>query len=229
VRNVTVQQIADAARLHADMRGSDFISDTEIIGRINDSYCELYDELVGAYENYYVSTINFNIQAGTSLYSLPADFYKLIGVDFQVNNDAYITLRPYNEAERNITLTTNVNIPNGVIRLRYVPAPQVFSAMTDTFDGVAGWDRLVALATAIDMLDAEESNTAALTRKYGRMLQRIRDMANPRDSGFPSTVSDVYKPNIQYIYGALMYRLYQNQISLINTEFLGAQQFPPFY
>jgi hypothetical protein len=210
------------------MRNSDFISDDEILAAINDAYCELYDELVGVYENYFVQTFTFPLIANNSEYALPANFYKIVGVDFQVNNDAFITLRPFMEANRNQTLTTNVNIPAGAIRMRYVPAPTQFTSLSDTFDGVAGWERLVSLLVAIDMLDSEESDSSALTRKYSRTLQRVRDMAAPRDTGFPAKVVDVYRPiSTQFIYGSLQYRLYQDQIIFVNTEFLGAEMFPP--
>lgn len=228
-RTVTLQAIADKARFHADMKSSGFVSDAEILALINDNYCDLYDQLVSAYENYYVKQAPLNIGNGQDFYDLPNDFYKLSAVDYRVNNDAYITLHPFNEAERNVTLTTNVNIPSGVVRIFYVPAPTTFTALTDTFDGVAGWDRLVSLMTAIDMLDAEESDSSSLQRKYKLMLDRINDMSAPRDSGFPATVADAYKPNIQFIYGALMYRLYGDQIRFINTELLGADMFPPFF
>lgn len=227
-RTVTIQSIADAARVHADMRHSQFINDTEILSRINDAYCELYDELVSAYENYFVNTTTFSISSATANYPLPDDFYKVIGLDFQVNQGAFITLKPFMEAERNVMLTTNQNLPAGTVRLRYVPAPTTFQEMTDMFDGVAGWERLVALVVAIDMLDAEESDSSALTRKYARMLQRIKDMSAPRDAGMPAKVVDVYQPTWAYIYGALRYRLYGNTVEMINSEFLGADQHPFF-
>lgn len=227
-RPVTLQSIVDRARFHADMKSSAFVSDTEALNQLNEIYPELYDELVGAYENYYSSTATLNLTSGNNVYDLPDDFYKIIGVDFQVNSDAYITLKPYMEAERNVTLTTNVTIPTGVVRLRYVPAPVTFTSLTQEIDGVSGWDRLLSLLLAIDMLDAEESNSSALSAKYGRTLQRIRDLAAPRDAGMAARVTDVYRPNIQLVYGALQYRLYGDQMEFINTEFLGADLFPPW-
>lgn len=229
MRNVTIQTIADSARFHADMKSSNFVSDAEILSRINDAYCELYDELVSAYENYFVTTSSFPVLTGTDTYDLPDDFYKMLGVDFQVTQGAYVTLREYNEGERNMSLTTNSNIPSGSIRIRYVPAPTVFTAMTDTFDGVAGWDRLVSLLTAIDLMDAEESDSSALAKKYNRTLQRIKDMSAPRDAGMPATVVDVSSQPFQNIYGALRYRFYGNSVVFMSTEYLGADFSFPFF
>lgn len=227
-RSVTLQSIVDRARLHADMRGTGFMRDAELLTLLNEIYPELYDELVASYENYYQSTSTLNLVTGTNSYALPADFYKLIGVDFQVNNDSYITLKPYMEAERNMSLTTNTNIPTGIVRLRYVPVPTTFTALTQEVDGVAGWDRLLSLLLAIDMLDAEESDSSPLYRKYQRTLERIRGMAAPRDAGMPARVVDVHASSFTPIYGSLKYRLYGNNLEFVNTEYLGADAYPFF-
>lgn len=225
-RSVTLRSIAERARVHADMRDTNFISDDEILAMLNETYPELYDELVTAYENYYVSETTIAISNTTSTYSLPSDFYKIIGVDYEVNTGTYITLKPFMEAERNVTLTTNTNLPAGNIRIRYVPAPQIFTDLDDEVDGVSGWDRLLSLLVAVDMLDAEESDSKAVYKKYERTLIRIRQTAEPRDAGMPSRISDIYAPNIQMIFGALRYRLYGDNIVFQNSEWLGGGGFP---
>lgn len=228
-RSVTLRSIATKARVLADMKSSAFITDSEILGMLNDVIPELYDELVGSYDDYYSAQSSFTLVTGTNVYDLPANFYKMVGVDYQINNGAYITLKPFMNAERNSVLTTNTTIPAGNIRVRYVPAPPIYTDLdTDTFDGVAGWDRLVVLLLAMDMLNAEESDTTALRDKYMRTLQRVRDMAPPRDSGMAHRVTDVYTPSIQMTYGSLRYHLYGDTIEFINTEFLGADMFPAF-
>lgn len=227
---VTVQSVVDRAKTHADMKSSGFISDSEALAMFNECYAELYDELVGSFENYFSSEFNIAIAPGTDTYDLPADFYKIIGVDYEVNNGTFITLRPFDESARNMSITTNNTIPTGNILLRYIPAPTIYTSMSQTMDGVSGWDRLVGLLMAMDMLDAEESDSSAIARKYARTLQRIRDMAAPRDTGMPSTVGDIYISNIQYVYGALRYRLYGDTIRMMSTELLGADQMsPPFF
>jgi len=224
-RNVTVQSIVDRARIHADQRGSGFIRDSELLLLFNEVYGELYDELVGAYENYFMDTATVTLAPGTTFYDLPTDFYKLLGIDYKVNNDTYITLYNFNEIDRNNTFVSNSSIPAGELRLRYVPAPQVFTSLTDTFDGVAGWDRLLSLLLAIDMLDAEETDSTPLYRKYQRTLKRINDMAAPRDAGMPARVGDIYNRNVWSYYASLRYRLQGDRFELISTESLGATPF----
>jgi hypothetical protein len=224
-RNVTVQSIIDRARIHADQRGSGFIRDSELLTLVNEVYPELYDELVGSYETYFMTTATVTLIPGTTFYNLPADFYKLIGIGFKINNDSYATLYPFNEIDRNNTFTSAASIPSGELRIRYIPAPQVFASLTDTFDGVAGWDRLLSLLLAVDMLDAEETDSSPVYRKYQRTLQRIQDMANPRDAGMPSTISDVYNLNVFNYYASFKYRLQGGQFELISTNDVGVNVF----
>ena len=221
-RNVTVQSIIDRARIHADQRGTGFIRDSECLALMNEIYPELYDELVGSYENYFVARADITLAPGTTFYNMPANFYKLIGMDFKVNADSYVTLYNFNELDRNNTFASSSAIPQGTVRVRYVPAPQVFTSVTDSFDGVAGWDRLLSLLLAIDMADAEETDSTPLYRKYQRTLKRIVDMSATRDAGMPSTVTDVYNRNMWSYYASIRYRLQGSQVEFITTEALGA-------
>lgn len=223
-RTVSLQSIADRARVHADLKSSGFISDTEMLGILNECWGELFDELVMSYENYYSSTDTITLVAGTTSYALADDFYKIIGVDYKISANDYVTLRPFMEGERNSTLTSNVNIPSGELQIRYVPAPAIFTDLADEVDGVAGWDRLLSLLAAIDMLDSEETDSGPLYKKYLRTLDRIRGAAAPRDAGFPARIVDVTK-GTGGMYGSLQYRLRGDSIELVNTEFLGADRY----
>lgn len=226
-RTVTLRDIATRARIYADQRQSNgFINDDEMLLMLNDCYCELYDTLVGSYANYFSSTDTITLVAGTVDYSLPADFYKIIGVDFQISANNFCTLMPFPEAERNVNGYSTTAFPAGSIRLRYVPAATTFTSLDDEFDGISGWDRLLSLLVAIDIMDAEESETKPLTLKYQRTLARIMQMATDRDVGMPATVSDIYKTNIWNPYGSLRYRLYGDVIEFLNTSYAGG---PTFY
>lgn len=229
-RSVLLSTIADRARYMADQRsGSNFTSDAEMLSIINDNYTELYDILVEANENYYVTTTTIALTAGTSSYALAADFYKIIGVDFAVSGSSYVTLKPYMEAERNQSLTTSTAIPTGTVRIRYVPAPTTFTALSQSVDGIAGWDRLLTLMVAMEMLDAEESDTKNLQAKYARTLDRIQSMSQNRDQGMPGRMVDIYSANNFSMYGALKYRLYGSNLEFISTEFLGGDLIAPYF
>lgn len=221
MRSVTLQSIVDRARVHADMRNSGFIKDATALAMLNEVWPRLYDELVSVDENYY-STFGSLFDISESLgvdYDLPADFYKLIGVDYTSDNgNTFFTLFPFNEGERNVGFTST-NIPSGKVRLIYVPAPTTFTSLSQTIDGVAGWDRLLSLLLAIDMLDAEESNTDRLYRKYESELKRIQQGAE-RDMGMPGTVTDIHRPSFDAQYSWVRYRLYGNKINFMSTQYI---------
>jgi len=119
---MTLAQLRTASRQRADMVNSTFISDSELNSYINASYFELYDLLVQKYGNdYYMTEYSFQLQGNISRYDLPADFFKLLGVDLQISGgpDGYVSLRPFTLAERNRYSTANVQTWIGVTNLRY--------------------------------------------------------------------------------------------------------------
>lgn len=119
---MTLAQLRTAARQRADMVYSQFVSDSELNSYINASYYELYDLLVQKYGNdYFMKEYSFELQNNVSQYPLPADFFKLLGVDLQISAgpDGYVSLRPFTLAERNRYSTANVQTWIGVTNLRY--------------------------------------------------------------------------------------------------------------
>lgn len=119
---MTLAQLRTASRQRADMVNSTFISDPELNSYINASYYELYDLLVQKYGNdYFMKEYSFQLQGNISQYPLPADFFKLLGVDLQISDgpDGYVSLRPFTLAERNRYSTANVQTWIGVTNLRY--------------------------------------------------------------------------------------------------------------
>lgn len=217
-RSVTLASIVERARDHADMTNSGFASDAKCLRLLNEIYPKLYDELVMSSENYYCETDDFAITSGTVAYDLPADFYKTLSLSFSNDNGGtFYPLMPFPEAERSVPFNTSM-LPTGIVRHRYVPAPPVFTALTETVDGVAGWDRMLALLLAIDLLDAEESNSDRLYRKYQEELRRIQT-SDDRDLGMPARVTDIY--SLRFNYNWLRYRLYGDTIEFVSTEYVG--------
>lgn len=115
-------QLRVAARQRADMVNSTFVTEAELNSYINASYFELYDLLVQKYgDDYYVEQYSFQLQGNQTRYDLPANFFKLLGVDLQISDgpDGYVSLRPFTLAERNRYSTANVQTWIGVTNLRY--------------------------------------------------------------------------------------------------------------
>jgi hypothetical protein len=222
-RTVTLQDIVTRARILSDQRDASFIQDSEALELLNEIYPELYDQLVSIDDNYYSTSTSFTVSAGTTDYNLPSDFYKSIGLDFSTDtggNGSRVTLYPFDEAERNISFSTANSIPNGTVFLTYVPVAPTFTSLSQTVDGINGWDRLLSLKLAIDMQDAEERNSSRLQEKYDARLQQMMSSLE-RDIGMPSMVADVTRPSFEYMFSTMRYRFYGNVVRFMSTTYIG--------
>lgn len=187
---------------------------------INESYAELYDLIIMAFGNYYITESTITLVPGTASYALPADFYKLVTLDM-LSGTQYNSLFPYNELERNSTLSTATSIPNGTVRMRYIKAPTKWTVDADLVDCIAGWESLLITDVAIMMLDKEESDTDRLERRRIREYKRIEQMAQNRDITMPGRITDVTVYDNAYIDNALRYRFYGNNLEFINVTYIG--------
>lgn len=214
---MTLAEIRLAARQRADMTSSQFVSDAELNGYINSSLAELYDLLVQKYGNdYFVTTADIQTVGDVERYNLPADFYKLLGVDLRLSggSDGYISLRSFTFSERNRYATANAQTWIGVTNLRYrlsanqlwlTPTPQNGQQLriwyvprvvplvndSDVADGVSGWLEYVVVDAAIKAMQKEESDVSVLLAQKGALVQRIESAAQNRDAANPATVADV--------------------------------------
>lgn len=138
---VTLGSLRFQSQERCDQLNSTFLATSEWNRNIMGSYKELYDLLIAAYgNNYYVTVpITFATDGTTILYPLPdgataftnaltaasitpAAFYKLLGVDLQLspgNSGSYVTLRPFNFADRNRYAVPNFQSFYGVTNMRY--------------------------------------------------------------------------------------------------------------
>ena len=209
----TLAQLKTRARERSDMENSTFISDSELLSYINASHAELYDILVSKFEDYYTIKTTTTVATGASTITLPSDFYKLRGVDFQLDTNTWVAVGKFNFIERNVLNRSIVrrgagfretqyrviggeiqiepeDSAHGEYRIWYTPLPTLLSADTDTVDGINGWEEYIVIDAAIKMLAKEESSTTHLEREKAAMLERIETMAANRDSGQPEKISD---------------------------------------
>lgn len=217
---MTLADIRTAAQQRADMVNSSFIATAEWATFINGSYYELYDLLIQKYgDDYFVSQGNATTSGSTQMISLPSDFYKLCGVDLQVSApDWWVTLRPFEFAERNRFALRNYQSFYGLSNLRYhlqggnlmlTPQPAGGQALriwyiprlaplvndTDVADGVSGWLDYVVVDAARKALMKEESDPSALVMELASLRERIESAAENRDAGSPATVADTASSN----------------------------------
>ena len=209
----TLAQLETRCRERADMENSKFISSSELLSYINASYAELYDILVGKFEDYYTISSSETIAQGANTIPLPSDFYKFRGLDFQVDSQTWVAVGKFNFAQRNVLnnslnraysggrsveyrivgsdviIEPESNAP-GSYKLWYTPVYTPLAAQTDTIDGLNGFEEYVIIDAAIKMLAKEESSTTHLQAEKAAMLKRIETMSQNRDSGQPESITD---------------------------------------
>jgi len=105
------------ARQRADMEGSTFVSDLEIRTWMNAALAELHDIMILTFENYYVNTTTYSLP-GTNPGTLPTDFYKALGVDFETGGVTY-SVKPYSFQERNMYNSNAGVVAGNLAALRY--------------------------------------------------------------------------------------------------------------
>lgn len=220
---VTLSELRTRSRQRSDMVNSGFISDSELNSYINASYAELYDLLVSKHgEDYFIEQYSFTTTINTETYALPSNFYKLVGVDLQLDtSNNWVSLKRFEFAERNIPQIWDIKfvdfiryrvfgnnirfspVPqsNQNLRIWYVPLPDKLVNNNDSFSGVNGFEEYIVIDTAIKMLTKEESDVTSLMMEKMAMKQRIEVMAEARDEGQPSRVQDMNSLSSNYYYG----------------------------
>lgn len=213
---VTLAQLKTRARQHADMENSTFITEPELLDYINGSYAELYDIVVGKFEDYYVVDTPFTITSGNTE-PLPSDFYKLRGLDYKIDANNFIALDKFNFRKRNILnrstaysglnkylqyriIGSNIVIEPednaaGEYKIWYTPVVTKLVNDGDLVDGINGYEDYIVIDVAIKMLSKEESSTTHLERQKEALLNRIEVAAQNRDYDQPESITDVDDDN----------------------------------
>lgn len=211
----TESDLRTRARRRADMENSTFVTDDEIRDYLNSSISELHDMMVKSYEDYFVSEQAYTIPLATGGGSLPDDFYKALGVDYN-SGGITSTLKAYSFTERNVYNTPYAvidrlaepmykiegnkikviptNSQSGTITLYYVPSPAQFSSTVSEIENVIpGFEEYIVVATAIRMLMKEESDVSTLERERQQLASRIIRAISPRDASGSYAIRDVRK------------------------------------
>jgi hypothetical protein len=210
---ITLAELRTAVKQRADMVNSSFISDSEMNSYINNSGAELYDLIVSRFEDYYIDSFTFTITSPDDGYTLPSQFYKLRGLDFQISGD-WVTIHKFTFEERNrgnrqinraMLGLTNIKYRIVGQRIKIIPADQApgtyqcwfIPAWTnmivdsDTASNLEDWHEYIIVDAAIKCLQKEESDVSILMAQKANLTARIDSMAANRDAGSPEVVSDV--------------------------------------
>ena len=212
----TLLELRTGARRRADMEEDDlFVTNTEATDYVNQSISALWDEMIdGDAENLFAIHAPVLTAAGDNSYLLPADFYRLVSIDFDKNGiyypgtpgdprhlalmaveppleehfRYYIRFNPDNAGRR---LFTYPALDVSKLAVVYVPEAPALSADTDTFDAPNNWHEFVMIDAGIRMKIKEGDDPADLKGQRNEILSRIRDHIRNIDVGTPETIRDI--------------------------------------
>jgi hypothetical protein len=217
--SVTLAVLVADARRYADMTGDEFRGDTEIERMVNQKLAEFYDLLVSARgQDYYITSAALSVVSGTASYSLPTDFYQLKTLTLEWSATNQEPVQPVNSVAGRIPLLNHnswaqwgpkgyrirgttvefLPTPTSAVtcRVQYIPTftplTNVTPGTTDVFDCINGWEKLITLGVAMELMEMEEAGTSMKWGSlYAEQLQRIQDMADDRDADMPMQIEDV--------------------------------------
>jgi len=213
MRAYTVEDIMKKVRFRTDEETSAFISDAELIDYIDSAFSEFYDTITMLYEQYNLTYATIVTAADTQIYNLPANFYKLMGVDAELSSGKKLSLNRVEWADRNnsgdevANLTsagTNLeyNILGNTIMLNpapaagikvivwYTPIAPKLHSKSQIIDGINGWEEMIVLEAAIRVFEKQEMDTASFLRQKKIVMERMQEVGQNRDAGTPRKVSD---------------------------------------
>lgn len=231
--STTFGTIILAAQQRADRENSDFITDAEWQNMTNASLQQLYEKLIEAYGSDYFCQASSNITTDglTDTYSLPTDFFKLLGVDLNIWPGAqsgvtgWTSIWKYNFAQRNAYMLPGVSgiyrggstmryrlrgnnivfqpLPAGgqTLRLWYAPVFTPLTTSGSTFDGVNGWEEWVVNDVAMKALVKDESDLSGVGALQQVQNDRLQTIIDSRDVGAPETTTDVYRGSFGWGFG----------------------------
>ena len=227
---ITLAELKKRVRERTDKLDSEFITEDELTYYINAALASLHDILVQSYgEDYYVKDVEWTASNGVQRYNLSDivtdnDFYKLRGLDAQLNGSEFFTLQQFNFNERNRFQNfgiwdylgiTNVRFrlvgdeifltpppdQNTLMRLWYIPKSTTLTLDTDSINDINFYTDFVIVDAGIRVLDKEESDVSVLAAQRQILEQRITEAAKNRNASDPESVSDIYIQNDDYWYG----------------------------
>jgi hypothetical protein len=214
----TLASVRTLVRQRADIENSQHVKDAELNAYINASYAELYDLLTSRFEDYY-SKNTTTTAAGTSTIALPADFYKMRGIDFQTSAGNWTSVRTFNFAERNTQSRLNDSLhlgikpisyrvmgqniqllpegaADGTYRVWYIPRFTPLVSDSDVLSDILDFEEYIVVDCAIKCAIKSEDDVSALMATKEQLKNRVINMSSNRDAGQPERIADVssYSP-----------------------------------
>lgn len=193
-RNASLLDMRTWARQLSDTENDPNITDAELTALCNRHLTEVYDRLVDAGPpDYYAATAPLTTANGTIEYALNATFRNLIAIYVRESTDERRFLHEMRPQTRG-----NYKAPTGewTCDVEYIPVPTVLEASGDTFDGVSGFEELIANLMARDVMAKRESDPSIVMANIARLETRIVSRSRSRNKGGPKRIVDLDDVNV---------------------------------
>lgn len=211
---MTVANIIARARQLADLTGASYYSSAEEFSSLNESYRDVYEQILGANDDYFLSTWSFafseltpdTIQKRSFTIALPVDFYRLRVLQYQ-SGETYRAIAKYAPQEEPVAGVsptyrirgTNLNLIlpelGSFINFRglYYPIPTTYTLTTENINFPPQLEpAILAYQIAIDMLRKTKGDYSQLSERRGELWARFVKAIENRDNWYNESVNNVY-------------------------------------
>lgn len=211
---MTVSTIIARARDLADITGSSFFSSSEEYASLNESYRDLYEQILNAEDDYFAEEWDFLFSDLTAIdgqvfaYTLavPADFYRLRTLQYQLNNrwPSIDKFNPINEAQidkasyriigENIKLILPMMGQYTGFRALYFPVPEEYTAGTEDIVFPPQLEpAILAYQIAIDIKRKQDADYSKLQQRRDELWARFEGAITRRDDWQYQPAANVYR------------------------------------
>lgn len=230
--STSLAQLTTRCQSESDNTNSEFVASTgspsEWTNYINSALAEVYGLTATVYgADYYVQSpltgYLFTTDGINQFFSLPADFFKLLGVDVLYGaQNQWVGLKPFAFGDRNKFNAVNSPIPAAGQQCRvfyiprYTPLVNAGDLIPDALSA-NGWDEYIVVDACIRTLAKEESDVSVFMARKKAIIARLDAEAANRDAGSPASIVDSRSRGVP----GISYRINGNSLWLIGFQ-LGA-------
>lgn len=230
----TGQQIWDQALDYFDDAGEGFVDTDQQLRHINTALSEIHELLAKAKNSdYFNSSTDITLVAGTATYALPADFYKLQGAFYVTGSGSSERLWPLQRFQvQEIGGYRQSPLSGGTVRLWYVPTFTELTLIGGTIDTLVfpGWEDYASLQIAcrLDIKEESMEQFQMVKAERDRKFALITSEVEPRDDFVVDSIADLsgrFESPARRLVGQeerwIKYRIMGDNIRFVENEFRG--------
>lgn len=211
---MTVANIIARARQLADIEGSAYFSSAEEFASLNESYRDIYEQILSANDDYFIEEWDFSfialtpdpIQNRAFTIALPVDFYRLRVLQYQ-SGETYRTINkfaPQEEPQAGVTPTYRLRGQNLYLvlpemgsfnnfRALYYPIPAEYTLTSEDINFPPQLEPgILSYQIAIDIFRKQKGDYSQVAERRGELWGRFVEAIANRDNWQYESLNNVY-------------------------------------